>query len=177
MSIEQARQSILDKQSFPRLKPQNLCVTSEKTGPTGYNCIAWAACDPQKWWWPKKLWFWPHQAKRELTLAAFIEAYETAGFQVCKDGGLEENFEKVAIYVKDQKPTHAARQLTDGTWTSKLGADEDIIHKAPDDLGGGIYGQPAAFMRRKKVPYSPENPGPSGFFVRRILGDALGKLK
>jgi hypothetical protein len=179
MKIEKARLSVLgSKADFPNLKPENLCVRSEKTGPTGYNCIAWAACDPQKWWWPKKPGFWPTN-KREKTLQAFIEAFSTMGFSECPDGVLEPGIEKVVIYARIEnartEPTHAARQLRDGTWTSKLGPNEDILHKVPEDLCGPLYGNPIVYMKRTKQAYPSSNPGPSGKFVKRIEGDTFGK--
>jgi len=56
-------------------------------------------------------------------------------------------FEKVAIYALDGEPTHAARQLSDGTWTSKLGKDIDITHTLRA-LEGSTYGQVAAYLKR-----------------------------
>lgn len=44
--------------------------------------------------------------------------------------------------------THAARQLPDGSWTSKLGPDEDILHRTPQALVGDLYGQVQAIMKR-----------------------------
>jgi hypothetical protein len=44
--------------------------------------------------------------------------------------------------------THAARQLPDGTWTSKLGKDVDIEHDYPDDVAGGVYGEVVVLMQR-----------------------------
>ena len=44
--------------------------------------------------------------------------------------------------------THAARQLADGWWTSKLGPAEDIRHRTPQALAGDQYGQVVAFMKR-----------------------------
>lgn len=46
-----------------------------------------------------------------------------------------------------------ARQLRDGTWTSKLGAEEDITHFTLDALESygipfGEYGDPVLYMRR-----------------------------
>jgi hypothetical protein len=63
-------------------------------------------------------------------------------YQVCSDGGLEPGVEKVAIYVDDFGiPQHVARQLPDGTWTSKLGKGEDIGHVSPESLAGDLYGK------------------------------------
>jgi hypothetical protein len=69
---------------------------------------------------------------------------------------LEHGVEKVAIYVDcDGVPTHAARQLADGTWTSKLGEWEDIQHDTleamedREDLGLG-YGKVGLLLRRQR---------------------------
>lgn len=50
----------------------------------------------------------------------------------------------------DGSPTHAARQLPDGTWTSKLGKDVDISHDSLDGLSGDRYGTPALILRRRE---------------------------
>jgi hypothetical protein len=47
----------------------------------------------------------------------------------------------------DGTPTHAARQLPDGTWTSKLGISEDIQH-ALDDLAGAVYRAVVQILKR-----------------------------
>ena len=44
---------------------------------------------------------------------------------------------------------HAARQLSDGRWTSKLGELVDIEHPDLADVAGGIYGQPNLYMERR----------------------------
>ncbi len=46
-----------------------------------------------------------------------------------------------------------ARQLRDGTWTSKVGGEEDITHFTLDALESyghpfGEYGDPVLYMRR-----------------------------
>ncbi len=43
---------------------------------------------------------------------------------------------------------HAARQLKNGTWTSKLGVEDDISHPSPDALAGGSYGDVKLIMKR-----------------------------
>jgi hypothetical protein len=64
-------------------------------------------------------------------------------------GELEDGFEKVVIYVgTDGKPRHAAWQLISGQWSSKLGQEEDIRHKALDGVAGEKYGQPAIYLKR-----------------------------
>jgi len=47
-----------------------------------------------------------------------------------------------------------ARQLPDGTWTSKVGGLEDICHFTLDalesyDRNSGEYGYPIVFLRRR----------------------------
>lgn len=44
-------------------------------------------------------------------------------------------------------PTHAARQLENGKWTSKLGQLEDIEHEL-DGLVGDKYGIVVTILRR-----------------------------
>ena len=57
----------------------------------------------------------------------------------CESGDLEVGFEKVAIYAQaDGAPTHAARQLPDGTWTSKLGQEVDIGHTDLQGVSGDL---------------------------------------
>jgi hypothetical protein len=64
------------------------------------------------------------------------------------DASLEPGLVKVAIYGSGLMYTHAARQLPDGKWTSKLGKGEDIEHDSPDDVAGGVYGELAGVMKR-----------------------------
>jgi hypothetical protein len=61
---------------------------------------------------------------------------------------LEPGFEKVALYAVGSEPTHAARQILNGRWVSKLGPQEDIEHGAPDDLSGPCYGQVVRVLKR-----------------------------
>jgi hypothetical protein len=104
-------------------------ITSPET--IEYNCVAWAAEENTRCWWPDhmEIGYWPEDIPREETLEAFIEAYKTLGYERCYETDLEEGFQKIAIYVKDRKPTHAARQLNNGNWTSKLGKSFDIEHE------------------------------------------------
>jgi hypothetical protein len=86
---------------------------------------------------------------------AFVQAFGTVGYVRCKNGNYEEGFEKIAIYAsKDAKrklvPEHAARQLVDGRWTSKMGLDEDIEHLTVNDVCGPEYGKVVCYMRRQR---------------------------
>ena len=139
---------------FPNLNNRNHRITSPRT--LRYNCIAWAAESDVKWWWPPtgptSRSYWPPGALREVTLAAFVSAFEVLGYEMCHDGSLEEGYQKIALFASQSgQPTHAARQLSDGSWTSKLGALEDIVHTTVDDVNGATYGAPVQFMRRPVI--------------------------
>src|SRR5262249_2669542 len=119
--------------AFPRLRPGSYQITSAPTN--RYNCIAWAANDVAQWWWPvgEARYFWPAGVRREETISAFEAAFATLGFQVCDSGEPEAGSEKVAVFADPQGvPTHAARQLPGGRWTSKLGEADDIDHELTD---------------------------------------------
>ncbi len=132
---------------FPHLSPGKLSITSTPT--TLYNCIAWAAGEDDRWWWPQAGSYWPVTAPKEETLDAFIKAFKTLGYESCTDGVLETDFEKVVIYMLNGKPTHMARQLPSGAWTSKLGREVDIQHSVPEVINGPDYGTVKQFLRRK----------------------------
>jgi len=60
--------------------------------------------------------------------------------------------EKVAIFADAQgAPTHAARQLESGAWTSKCGTLEDIEHNSLANLEGGAYGKAVLFLERRRL--------------------------
>jgi hypothetical protein len=137
----------LEKQ-FPKLQTSPHAKTSPPT--PNYNCIAWSAEDNRRWWWPDPQYYWPDGVKRERTIEAFIEMYSLFGYEVATDREIESQFEKIAIYVDGRAiPTHAARQLRSGMWTSKLGNGNDIAHEL-DALEGNVYGRVAVVMRRPR---------------------------
>ncbi len=119
-----------------------------------YNCIAWAAeDDKRRWWWPdtQSNYYWPPGFPRQETVDAFVAIFGALGYSVCDNTSIEQGYDKVAIYTKNGKPTHAARQLTSGShagrWTSKMGPDVDIVHDL-EALCGSEYGQISVIMRR-----------------------------
>ena len=119
-----------------------------------YNCIAWAAEDTSRWWWPDAfgLYYWTEQAPRVETLEAFVAVFRSLGYEPCEDRRLEAGLQKIAIFVDSRgRPTHAARQLDNGNWTSKLGQQVDIEHDGLSDFPPGCaYGTVARIMRRRK---------------------------
>ena len=131
---------------LPQLIDDGMRQTSPAT--RLYNCIAWAADDDRRWWWPADGGYWPPGAPRVETLAAFVSAYGTLGYVPC-DGELWEiGFEKIVIYCLNGYPTHAAKQLDTGLWTSKLGPSWDVEHRTTGGVEGPVYGQVAQFLRR-----------------------------
>lgn len=136
---------------FPRLAAGGYDLTSPSTDM--YNCIAWAAGEVDRWWWPDPMGvdFWPEGAPREETLPAFLDAFAILGFERTTSADPEQNVCKVAIYALEGLPTHAARQLPlpNGRWTSKLGRAEDIEHNL-EGLVGDIYGEVVAILARRE---------------------------
>jgi hypothetical protein len=134
---------------FPGLQSSTFQVTS--SADHRYNCIAWAAKDAMNWWWPTgdaPAIVWPPDVARELTLDAFTAAFRTLGYVVAADESLEPGVEKVALFGDPAgNPTHAARQLPSGRWSSKLGQAEDIEHDLRA-LEGEIYGAVAVILMR-----------------------------
>jgi hypothetical protein len=137
----------VDESLFPDLARTGYRITSPAD--TVYNCIAHAAGVTDNWWWPDPDGFdyWPPGVLRERTVAAFIQAFATLGYLPCADGSVEAGWDKVAIYATYEGPTHAARQLDTGLWSSKLGPDDDIEH-ALEGLCGTAYGLVVAFLKR-----------------------------
>ncbi|MGH7772346.1 MAG: DUF7689 domain-containing protein [Candidatus Binatia bacterium] len=134
---------------FPNLRPGEYEVTSPASDQ--YNCVAWAAGQSETWWEPDAadLYFWPPGLPRLLELDAYVRAFATLGYVYCHTGDLEPGVEKVALYADPKgTPTHAARQLPNGRWTSKLGQLEDIEHETLDCLSGAAYGTVTILLRR-----------------------------
>ncbi len=137
------------KQGFPNLTDTSFRITSQKD--RRYNCIAWAADNQNSWWEPSVDGYWPMGVPRTYTLEAYIQAFLTVGYLPCSTPDLEAQYDKVAIYVDVHgRPTHMARQLPNGRWTSKLGKQEDIEHNALQGVSGSQYGAVAQILRRSK---------------------------
>jgi hypothetical protein len=133
---------------FPGLHGSGYVITSPADD--RYNCVAWSAHDQGRWWWPDEDSYWPEGVPREETIAAFVAALGELGFRSCDDPLLEPGYEKVAIYtMPDGIPTHVARQLPSGSWSSKLGQLQDIQHQL-EDLAGAAYGDCAHFLKRER---------------------------
>ncbi len=121
---------------FPSLASSTYAIESPRDG--RYNCVAWAAGENFRHWWPGPEGigapYWPPGVPREETMSAFIQAiqaFATLGYAPCESGTAERGYERVAIYVdSSRRPTHTARQLPSGHWSSKVGVElEDIRHE------------------------------------------------
>ncbi|MBI3822407.1 MAG: hypothetical protein HY289_06975 [Planctomycetes bacterium] len=136
---------------FPDLDKYSWAKTSDPD--PKYNCIGFAAGRTDVFWWPDDYPdadsdYWPRGIAREETVAAFVQLFQSLGYEICSDGSLEVGYEKVAIYALGEAPTHAARQLSTGQWTSKLGPEEDIVHENTESIAGPCYGSVIQFMKR-----------------------------
>lgn len=126
---------------------------------TDYNCIAWAYQIGKRWMWPPAgqpaptpgaYTFWPNDNQND-DVSEFIKAFQGKSYEVCESSDKEEGFQKIALYVRAGTThcTHAARQLSSGYWTSKLGRGQDIQHGTPYTIEGSIYGKVHCIMKRK----------------------------
>ncbi|MDA1018365.1 MAG: hypothetical protein O3A00_28410, partial [Planctomycetota bacterium] len=83
------------QRDFPRLDSSQFEVTSSPD--VGYNCVAWAAGDSERWWQPGK--YWPGTSTgNEFGIATLEDAFKSLGYVECQDSSLEQGFEKVALY-------------------------------------------------------------------------------
>lgn len=143
----------MNRVSFPKQFPNSTKDPFWATSPQTpiYNCIAWAFGDNTRWYWPdpKNTYYWPPEIPRVITLNAFIQLYKLVGYSECENGLHEDGYEKIAIFCDSNgSPTHAARQLKNGLWTSKLGGHIDVSHTI-ESMEGGDYGNVSQFMKRK----------------------------
>jgi hypothetical protein len=134
----------------PNVTPWNLIPKSGATD--AYNCLAWAVHyeDLPIWPDPRNVCSWPPDMARDETLASIKLFLERVGFVECADlsSHVEPSYEKVAIYADAHGPQHVARQLPDGTWTSKLGVSIDAVHGTLNVLEGGTSGNVVIMMKR-----------------------------
>jgi len=133
---------VLSKKDWPHLSNNY-----DYVGPATkkYNCIAWSLGITSKWLWPGD------------SLQDFDRFYEQQGFHRLSklDFRKQDGFEKIVLYGKKKEQgircTHAARQMSDGKWTNKLGALPLIKVPTPEILAGPAYGKPVAVYVRKKT--------------------------
>ena len=80
------------------------------------------------------------------------------GYALCDSNAHEEGYEKIAIYeLSGWGVQHVARQLKDGSWTSKLGEWEDIRHRSPLSVESDDYGRVSRCMKRRRLDWENYN--------------------
>ena len=104
-----------------------------------YQCIAWAACETHRKWWPidnPPECHWPPGIPLDDTIECFVSAFATLGYKRCGTASFEFGYQKVAIYANDLMIVrHMARQHLFGKgWLSKIGDYEDIFHRELSDI-------------------------------------------
>jgi hypothetical protein len=130
----------------------NYEITSART--PVYNCLAWAL--GIQWAWvqpdPESGYYWLPGVEREWSMSAIRKIFEKVGYtQESDNTSLEAGYEKVAFFLEmDGSPSHFAKQLPDGRWSSKLGRVHDIAHNTLEDLEGeDAYGTRGLILKRK----------------------------
>jgi hypothetical protein len=111
---------------FPKLFGGEYRLISKKT--KRYNCLAWAAEHNDAWWGMPPDGVSPDDVLHDETVEGAIRLFEHLGFSRTDDASLTPGVLKVAIYGDTEGYTHAARQLPNGKWTSKIGKLQDIEH-------------------------------------------------
>lgn len=163
--------SFMDEQMifrvFPKLQIDSLFRISSPNN-INYNCIAWAGLHSDEFWWPEVFPYnrldgvkynWPFKLPNDDKLKYFVELFSNLGYIEESDNIDNEHpeFRKIALFITansnisdrfNSECTHAARQLKNGLWASKLGRNHDIEHANPYDLEGQAYGQIAIILKK-----------------------------
>ena len=151
---EAARLDLINE--FPGLRDDKHFEITSPVDPS-YNCIAWAYQIKGRWMWPPagvpvldSVTFWP-DGNASTDVDQFIEAFKNKGYEECEDPYFEDGYRKIALYITPgtHSCTHAARQLSNGFWTSKLGESYDIQHSTPQGIEGRWYGVVYCYMKRE----------------------------
>ena len=129
---------------FPNLFGSGYQITSPVS--LQYNCVAWALGITTQWWSHDREWL--DSVPRSPEAWALTQLFEAFGYTVCDSHERETGYDKVALYEQYGEWTHAARQLEDDRWTSKLGPFKDISHPTPEDITGELFGDVHCIMRR-----------------------------
>lgn len=139
----------IDERCFPKLAGTSYRKMSDPNPKE--NCIAHAAERPGQWWDPTEDHEWPIGVPRDYSIDALVAVFAGLGYVPCESSGPEVGWDKIVIYGDEYEYTHVARQLPgDGTWTSKLGREDDINHPTPEALTGGAYGEVVRIMKRRR---------------------------
>jgi hypothetical protein len=144
---------------YPSLREAEHNITSIANDE--YNCVAWVPKELDRWYEPGI--YWPKgipEPDDERDLCCYVALFESWDFEPCDDAAYEPGFLKVALYEHQGVFKHVAKQLRDGTWSSKAGVLHDFRHHALDDLHpSGIMenARPSVFMRRPDDGSDPQH--------------------
>ena len=133
-------------EAFPNLSGENFEILTQPS--RRYNCIAYAAGDTTQWWWPDGISYWPPWATADNKIESLKEMFAGLQYEQCEGSNAESGYQKVALYEIQGKFEHAAVQMPNGRWRSKMGKGPLIEHLTPESLSGGIYGEATVYMRR-----------------------------
>jgi sulfite reductase alpha subunit-like flavoprotein len=129
--------------------------------------------ESHRWWYPPESThgrFWPSSLASSSShwpagifaaplIGLFQKAFETKNYSQCTGPAREQGIEKIAIYgYETGEARHAARQLANGSWTSKMGHSVDIEHETLEALEGAFYGKVRVYMARSETGDCPETP-------------------
>ncbi len=137
--------------AFPNLSSEDFEIVDEPSDL--YNCIAYAVGDIAKPWDPNGTRYWPPWAPRNDRIDSLIAVFAglEPAYEQCESSQVEDGYQKVALYEVQGQAKHAALQMPNGRWRSKMGRGPVIEHRSPESLSDGIYGDVHCFMRRPQL--------------------------
>ena len=91
-----------------------------------------------------------------ILLMCSLQIFAVHGYSPCDSADHEPGHEKIAIYSRERRFKHAARQLKSGRWASKLGEEQDIEHERVEHVTNVSYGAPEDFLVRKRDDWLPQ---------------------
>jgi hypothetical protein len=115
-----------------------------------YNCISHTLNINNDISWPfDNNNYWP--VSRDLTKESFDKFYEFHGFEKMNllDFSYEPKYIKVALYTNKGIPTHAAIQVDEFFWESKIG-ELGIIKHDLFEIEDNVYGEVTQIYRKLK---------------------------
>lgn len=132
-----------------------------------YNCIAWAMGYTNRWVQPftsRPEHWWPDGVEHGVKCECLVAAFRHEGFEDAFDGGVEDGFDKVALYKKPDKDvwTHASRIIARGIEHSKFGNSfdgqhsEGVLCNTSSKWGDCSYGVVFKYMKRSRAYRRPE---------------------
>jgi hypothetical protein len=134
-----------ERSSFPHLGRDFEVL---RPGTKTYNCIAWSLGVTDRW-------LWPVPSGQPVHVRDFDNLFARHGYRRLSSLNFErvEGQDKLILYTRRKddgtfEPTHTARQLSDGSWSSKLGKLPLIRHLHPGDVSGDTYGEPTVVYVR-----------------------------